>query len=751
MLRKTWTSGRPLNAGTSLVELLVVIVVFLIGILAIVQIFPGGIHILAATKNETVANQLAHTEMDRVRSFENSLPEQVVPIFYTIDGTGALVGQLADRNVDDFGPQGNTISLNNNATAPTAQLPFNEGVSGWSGSTSAPLGGVVPTWDLSNTNSPGRMGPVFSLSGPNNIQRIVGEGKPVPAPLHQGALYGALMTLNFGPAVWRANADVTGTTFQLYGNDMDKLQGPPSGTIVNSSGTTEPSVQNGYFVLPGYGINSYQYYLDETVVGDPYLYVPADPMSAHNYRISFVANITTASGVVQRTYLVLPALKVPPISIPSYTPTSGGAYYAYELKTFISTYVPLGPGESLQSIDFSSLRLERMFDQVAVNGSFNFNRNADGTPQNPYQYMVLDVDPSTNDVKRDTIGTILINPLAYGYVEQTVSGQAVLLQARADYDVFDWRILKEDFKVPDSVPYQYQLALGNLKHHYGYEPDGTLFLGMGFEVPNEDGTPWDFEKRDVVVQDLATGGIITKAGAGGFAVNYSIGMLVFNPAQEQLQPTPAPTTPCLFETLPLTNVPVPVPVQGMTVRVYYMANGEWATQLLKSDSSYQLLTNTSPASSPLPGQVFITAPLTPSGSSTTVTNSDPTISFPTVDVGATVTIDQIWYDASNSTIPELMSGQSFIVKAADHGHPSSAYITLTDIDPYATGEDFSNNYSVRGVKGLSLSVRVLWNPNFLTYTQDSSTNVTQVFNQWAQGWRHITTEGILQRGSIEEE
>ena len=49
---------RNRRAGTSLVELLVVIVVFLIGILAILQIFPGGLRVLATSRSNAVARQL---------------------------------------------------------------------------------------------------------------------------------------------------------------------------------------------------------------------------------------------------------------------------------------------------------------------------------------------------------------------------------------------------------------------------------------------------------------------------------------------------------------------------------------------------------------------------------------------------------------------------------------------------------------------------------------------------------------------
>ena len=46
------TSGRR---GTTLLEVLVVIVIFLLGILAIVQIFPYGFKILMSSRNSSVS------------------------------------------------------------------------------------------------------------------------------------------------------------------------------------------------------------------------------------------------------------------------------------------------------------------------------------------------------------------------------------------------------------------------------------------------------------------------------------------------------------------------------------------------------------------------------------------------------------------------------------------------------------------------------------------------------------------------
>src|SRR5947209_18408121 len=61
-------------AGTTLVELLVVIVVLSIGILAILQIFPSGLRILAFNRNAEIATKLAQDEAQRFVGRSDQMP-----------------------------------------------------------------------------------------------------------------------------------------------------------------------------------------------------------------------------------------------------------------------------------------------------------------------------------------------------------------------------------------------------------------------------------------------------------------------------------------------------------------------------------------------------------------------------------------------------------------------------------------------------------------------------------------------------
>src|SRR5436305_6168395 len=96
--------------GTSLVEVLVVIVIFLIGILAIAQIFPGGFRVLANTRAISVASTLAESELNRVQA-SGQMPEMVIPILYQPAGGTTVVIADPNRTEDDLGPQGQSIGL----------------------------------------------------------------------------------------------------------------------------------------------------------------------------------------------------------------------------------------------------------------------------------------------------------------------------------------------------------------------------------------------------------------------------------------------------------------------------------------------------------------------------------------------------------------------------------------------------------------------------------------------------------------
>ncbi|MHB8636364.1 MAG: hypothetical protein ACYC96_07820 [Fimbriimonadaceae bacterium] len=196
------------KAGTSLIEVLVVIVVFMVGILAIAQIFPGGFKILAKTRDESIANALGHDTAERLRSHLNQLPDMIAPV----DNTGVVVpGRLStDTSIFDENKPGFTLNSDGSFVD----------------------GGVT----YSN----------YALyAGPNVFRQIFGEGETIPAPRAVGPYFGGPMVLQFGPTRQLSATETSPLT--VYGNNFEVEVGPvPVGFTPSSRAyISDPNLASG--------------------------------------------------------------------------------------------------------------------------------------------------------------------------------------------------------------------------------------------------------------------------------------------------------------------------------------------------------------------------------------------------------------------------------------------------------------------------------------------------------------------------
>ena len=117
------------------------------------------------------------------------------------------------------------------------------------------------------------------------------------------------------------------------------------------------------------------------------------------------------------------------------------------------------------------------------------------------------------------------------------------------------------------------------------------------------------------------------------------------------------------------------------------------------------------------------------------------IYFPSSDARRKVTVDSITYRRDDGT-NRTLEGQDFVTKASAAGSALSlSYIDLTDVDPRAM--DFiGGQQAVRGVKGASVAVRVLWNPEAFNLVDDLGVNFSRA-EVWARSWRPSITETFL--------
>src|SRR4051812_19428582 len=86
------------RAGFSLLEILVVMVVLLIGILAVVRLFPGGFLTIQRTGEQTIGSQIAAHQADIMRN-QTTLPDNVV---VGLPDDKGLIHELSNFRPDDL-------------------------------------------------------------------------------------------------------------------------------------------------------------------------------------------------------------------------------------------------------------------------------------------------------------------------------------------------------------------------------------------------------------------------------------------------------------------------------------------------------------------------------------------------------------------------------------------------------------------------------------------------------------------------
>jgi hypothetical protein len=668
------------TAGTSLVEVLVVIVVFLIGILAIVQIFPGGFRLLGLTRSQSMATQLARKEIERLKSRADQLPERVVPVRY-VRANGELVAIVdSTRRTNDLGPTADGLTQIGNLT-----------------------------------NGADNLGHWRRASGANMINRVVGESTIIPAARPAaGAIagtvyFGGLMNLQFGPAVF--NSEVAGNStdndvvFNVYANDLALALGAPP-----TPGTAP--------------YRDYLYYCENPDQPSAVLYLPQAPTNMR-YRLAATAYIRDAANVVRTLELLDYIITVP-----------AGATQTYATLPLSNIFtVPVtNPGDTFIGVAFDSLQVAPLFERILKTDVFD--------PANPYQYKLI--DDLNAGATNANMGALLFNPAGYQYYVPNSEGRRIPLTARVNYNVYDWGIIREDFRVPNDISDPVRLTLGSLKVKGNPDTDGRTYQGLGFVVPNGAGGT---QELDVVLQDTETGGIYafsptnpSNSLQSAYQVDKSLGTIRFNDRNT--------STAEIELTLYRPDDWTPIQIddaRGRSVRVLYQSAQEYSVQVLKAAARYVLVSS-------IPG----------SGQAVIGNLADPAqrtrMYFSNSELGRSITINEAYveadFDGPGPNPVEIRKvSVSGVIKPPVASDPIQLpYFDLTDVYGATvlgwsavdeTGK--SPGFIVRGVRGASVAVRVLWNPQRFSLGPDSPTNMT-AFDRWGANWRKSTTETFLQKG-----
>jgi len=646
---------KRLNAGTTLIEVLVVIVIFLVGILAVVQIFPKGINILVLARNNSVANALSRDQIEWLKAHADELPFDIV----------------------STGPDG--VTINPNRSPQDLGPVFGDSLD--AGGILHQGGTPIGSWQL--------------FSGPNAYRRVIGESHAITAPRQVGATpgyYGSLVVALFGPT------EPTLATIAAYGNDLTIHVGAPAAQESRSddefyvANPNDASIQvglpSGPAVLPNGNANAH----------------------GRTYYISFSAYVRSgASGpFVRRDFRGLPT------SVAPATPDANGVLPLATVN--LSTAVT---GYTLGSVDVSTLRVSRGYTLITNNGT-------DWENDEPFVYKILN----------PKLGVFLFSPYAFGQYVSSPSGHEPML-AKLDYNVYDWRILREEFRLPYHLTPQHQLAVGGLKVQGIDDADSRQVPVIDLlEDPNVAETRlYNNDKSDnFVLMDLDTGGVFCErdpstpadySGTPWISINKSTGVV----SVVDLHP---PITDGTQADLLMPDGTIKmVTIDSRAVRALYRTRNEMSVQVFKAATTYDV--SASPVGL-LTGHYYYG------------TGGGPTrIYFPVADAGQSVTFGVINYRTSGGQLRQMLD-QQFVVRTQNG--EIDPFIDITSVDPNAASlDDSTYGYAARNVKGSSITVRTLWNPDIFHLTPDGTKNI-QLLDTWGRGWRRSTNETFLEQGDL---
>lgn len=652
--RRLQLSQRRL-AGTTLIEVLVVMVVFLVGILAVVQIFPKGFQILVLTRNSSMATALSRDEVERLKATPDQLPE-------------AILALNLDGSIDS-------------ATSPMGLGPMGDS--------------LAKDGTLSLGSTP--VGPWARFTGPNRFRYVVGESHPLSAPRQVGAdgssMFGSLVIAKFGPVDSAASAPI-----RFYGNDLNVFKGEWDGQS---------------------GRGEYDAFLTRSDAS-AVLQVPAHAVVS-TYRVSFTAFVNNAGTIQRRSFIGMQA------SVGGATRATTADLYPLN-SVFLASLIP-GSAGTLVSVDQGSIRVQREFLVVGSNAAWSV--------EDPYQVKLLN----------SALGAFLFHPAAY--TSRVERGDEIeTLSARMDYNVYDWRVLREEFRFPYNLPADHQLAVGSILTSNVTGADGRPDA-QGISILEGELAPtllYDANNHRAdhfVLQDMATGGVYIEQAPGApttsnnpvIRVNKSTGVVSVRDTDDDA--SNGTTVPLLM----LDGTVRTVQLDGRAVRAMYMTKDNFAVQVIKSPSLY-----TSAYSRPVAGEYYV-------GGSGSIGGGNTRVYFPASDAGRKVTVGELSYRRTGDTQPRQIFGQDFVIQAGSAADPVGLpYIDIRSADSDAesidiTGTGLSNGYGLRDVKAASLAVRTVWNPDGFTLGEDGTANLRRL-EQWLQSTRRSTIETYLEQGSL---
>jgi type II secretory pathway pseudopilin PulG len=569
---------RKAEAGISLIEVLVVIVLLLVGVFSVIRLFPAGFTIGQRTEEATVAARLAKSALDYYAATAASLPDGIAGVRWDAQSNSYVIA-------DDITPD-----------------------------------------DLSDSNVvPSGVDPYY-VSNINIHRRILGETVRIPVPLPTQTGSGSVYMLSSGPILAPPDPSNPGKYLNINISGQPMIR-----RTQESTGSPAPFLRS----PAEYAID-----YDDAQIG---FYPVGYP---RRFELTF-SYFDADDGNLAKTPAAPQVIDVP-------------AGYA---GWFTIASPNNGQGEPNDIVPDSDV-CARAFVQLAPGDPWS--------TEDPYQYRFL--SPSIPAGGFANIGVLAFNPNGRDYVEQT-SGGARPLTAKIDYDVLDWRILRDERPMAVSTPARVRLSLKNIKKVGDIQDDQTVYPGL-FRLG---GAP----TVDLLVYDVATGGLVDPSN---YVVDYKEGIVHFTDAFAEAN-------------------------ANGTFRFFYKAHGDWGVQVQKALANYRRGYTARPSF----GQFTL-------DTVTLVDGDHPRIYFTLSEAGKTVLIREMHYLSYDST-----TGTTTVRRASNETYrindQRSAFenrggvlVTYVDLrDRHSSATDLAVGWPapglvqpVVGVQGLSFRARVIW-------------------------------------------
>ncbi len=398
-----------------------------------------------------------------------------------------------------------------------------------------------------------------------------------------------------------------------------------------------------------------------------------------SYKIDYSYLVQTGQGFEARQVSTVIRLQPTgnqppfPVWVPLTIPVAGEPPENYQPVNQVAGFLGIVPDSDLCA---------RLFERLGVTDAWD--------PDYPYQYKLLN----------PLLGTIAFNPAASNFTEQFWRGTRALV-ANIDYVVHDWSIIREDVTLQNGL---IRLAFTDLKQFGDLQDDQTTYQGLevGGDIRSAPIT------ADIILIDLTTGATIylrqgqqirgeamgiddpnEYAVNGQISVDYGVGSIRI-------------TDPAL---------------QGRKFRVLYKVNENWAIGVQKAAHRYFV--------SPVLAGMPVDACWYDLDSiyDSVVVPRDRRIYFNRSEAGKTVLIREYWYRVGNTNrqgtngvfrISEVPDETGYVYIDLQENHPNAERLA-----PEVTG------VAVRGVQGLSLRVRMTYEPGGRQVKIDFDTLLTR--------------------------